>query len=290
MFRLPPAALILAIPLLSILPSKPAQSGPCAVENHNPYDGYRWPEDRSVCVPSLISIHSWYTPAPPYAYGSAVWYDPYLMEATARYRHLDLTNFVDGVALMSPADIGRTVWLRRPGHDWEGPFLVADSARRTDIWPVIAHRGEIVEVGFRTAVAWGMVDATELADGNPGRPYVVNQWKVRGVEVLKMDDIPPWIALYEPLPYVRWWTERAHFVNPHDFRRPYQLEPDSPKFPGWKWMASDPPVEINAYDNWFEFLWPGDSRFEFKLPLNWRANEPVPTACYSANLNCLGPK
>jgi hypothetical protein len=286
MSRLPPAVVYLAIPLL-FLQATPVNDteNRCSVDDNDAYNGYSWLADQSVCVPGLVTVKTWYMPAPPYAFGRAVWYDPYIMEATARYRKLDLNDFVGGVALMSPSDIGRTVWLRRPGLDWEGPFLVVDSARRSDIWPVVMHRREIVEVDFETAVRWGMVTATKQEDGNFGRPYWVRQWRIEGVEVLKMDEVPPWISNHKPVDYVQWWSERAVLVNPRDMKRPYQLEPSDPKFPGWKWMGTDPPTHLNAYDNWFEFLFPGDSRFHFDLPDNYRAPELWIIGCV-LNLDC----
>lgn len=299
MIRPSSASLLLTIPLLfAQIPTPKALQGEpdseafapkrsCA-DDGNAYNGYHWKADRSVCVPGMISIFTWYTPAPPFTIGGAVWYDPWIMGSTARYRNLDLEGYLDGVALMSPADIGRTVWLRRPGLDWEGPFLVVDSAARQDMWPVITHRREVVEIGFDTAARWGMVDATHYGNDGWGRPYTINQWRMDDVEVLKMDQIPPWIEEHDPLVYDEWWGGRAYFVNPHDIRRPYQLNPDHPKFPGWKWMATDPPTTMSAYDDWFEFLWPRDVRFEFELPDNYIGSEPELFECV-VFYECLGP-
>lgn len=283
--RLAIPLLAVALLLTSFLSPASAQAGDglegdepplrCNPSDNNAYTGYTWKADRDVCVPGLISIPSWYMPAPPYSFGAAVWYAPYIMEGTARYRDLPLEGFLDGVSLMSPSDIGRTVWLRRPDHDWEGPFLVVDSAARGDIWAVITTRKEIVEVGFQTAARWGMVTAYQDENGTYHRPYTVNAWRLDEVEVLKMDEVPPDISIHEPLDYVEWWTERFTFVNPHDIRRPYLINKGHEKFPGWKWMATDPPTFLNAYDDWFGFLFPGDPRFEFDLPDNYQSQPEV---------------
>lgn len=280
MNRLTPAVSILAIPLLLSLNSPVlASENPCAEDDNNAYNGHTWPADPSVCVPGVVTIKTWYTPQPPYAVGGAVWYDPYLMEGTARYRGLDLEGYLDGVALMSPADTGRTVWLKRPGFYWEGPYLVVDNSRRSDIWPIINRRNEIVEVGFQTAVRWGMVSAWRQDDGTYTRPYSVNQWIMREVEVLKMDELPPWIDEHEPLDFTDWWSERATFVNSYEINKPVQLKQDHPKFPGWLWRGTDPYVPMNVYDDWFDFLWPDDERFEFDLPDNYPPAEPLPNYC-----------
>jgi hypothetical protein len=153
-------------PLATVTPSKP----PVPVyyycpagENDNPYDGYY--DVMGYCVPGYISIETWFTKQPTYTYGKAVYYAPGAMEATAQWRSLDLSDYVDGVSLMSPADIGETVWIRRNGI-WEGPFLSVDSARRTDMYTVIAIKQEVVEVGFETALRWGLVEASDKWDIN----------------------------------------------------------------------------------------------------------------------------
>lgn len=240
----------------------------CKPNNESLYDGYRWIADPSVCVPGLVSMKTWFTPAPPYAVGGAVFYDPHVMEATAQARGLSLDGFLDGVSLMSPSDIGRTVWLRRPGHAWEGPFLVVDSAARQDIYPVVTVRGEIVEVGFQTAARWGMIDATEIAAGEYGRPYTVNDWIVEEVEVLKMNFVPHNISDFDPVDYVQWWEGRVEFSTRYE-PMPYQISPDHEDFPGWIWREGSYPdgwVYLNAYDDWFDYLFPDDPYYQFDVP------------------------
>ena len=244
----------------------------CSGDDNNPVTGYYWSADPSICVPGLVTVKTWFTPAPPYARGSAVWYAPHVMRATANYRKLSLEGFVDGVSLMSPSDIGRTVWLRRPGLEWEGPFLVVDCARRGDIWPVIVRRGEIVEVGFQTAVRWGLVDAT-LYDHGYDRPYGVEEWKLEGVEVLKMDAVPPWIDRYEPLDYSSWWSERVIFSNGNDLDVPTGLHPlyYPDYFPGWMWKAEQESFPVGPYDDWFSILFGDDPDYKFDLPNNYES-------------------
>jgi len=260
------SALALSFLLMQFTSPETAETGA------NSCDGFWWNADKSVCVPGLPTIKTWYTPAPPYSQGSAVWYAPRVMEATAEVRQLSLDGFVDGVSLMSPSDIGRTVWLRRPDHGWEGPFLVVDCARRGDIWPVIMSRGEVVEVGFQTAAKWGMVNATKWDHSYYDRPFTVKKWKIEGVEVLKMDAIPPWIGEYTPLDYVEWWGDRATFSSRYE-TYPVGLNPKYfPEYhPGWLWKGGDEPVKMGAYDDWFAILFGDDPRYEFDLPNNYEA-------------------
>lgn len=245
----------------------------CIPDDNNPYTGYRWKADLSICVPGFPTIKSWYTPAPEYIVGNAVWYAPFVMEATAAVRGLDLDGYIDGVALMSPADIGRTVWLKRPGHTWEGPFLVVDCAARNDIYPVVVHRGEVVEIGFQTAAKWGMVNATKWDHSYYSRPYTTKQWILEGVEVIVSDDLPDW-AIYdlaEPILYSSWWADRLEFSNGpgYDPLLPVQIKPSHTKFPGWIWRNGTYPEDwifINAYDDWNEFLHPGDPLYDLEEP------------------------
>lgn len=268
------ATLLLA---LSILPLQftPDTAPRCPGESGNPYDGYLWSANHSICVPGFVTIKTWYTPAPPYVQGNAVWYAPRLMESTAAYRELSLDGYVDGVSLMSPSDIGRTVWLRRPDHDWEGPFLVVDCARRGDIWPVVMMHGEIVEVGFQTAARWGMVDATLYGDIYD-RPYKPVNWRIEGVEVLKMDAIPPWIGKHTPLDFVEWWGERYTFSNSraHDTTKPVSINPKyyPDEYPGWIWRGEAEEIMVGAYGDWFSILYGDDPRFEFDLPNNYESH------------------
>lgn len=120
-------------------------------DNGNPTDGYFW-HGTEVWVPGYITVETWFTPSPDHFTGKAVYYAQGLMEATAEWRGMSLDGFVGGVALMSPSDVGETVYIKF--REWEGPFLVVDCARRGDMWPVIMHRGEAVEVGHRTAIRW----------------------------------------------------------------------------------------------------------------------------------------
>lgn len=203
--------LIALIAALLPLPSSAFAGGPTTNSDENPYNGYWW---NGAWVPGYISIEGWYRRAPTYSYGGAVFYAPNLMEATAAYRGYSLDGYVDGVAMMSPADIGRTVWLRRSGGEWEGPFLVVDCARRGDFWPIAVLREEVVEVGFQTAVRWGM------AVGGPGW-WHTRTAKISPVEVWVGEWLPRYLTdetMDGPRPiainYPEWVETGAAFATP----------------------------------------------------------------------------
>lgn len=168
-------------------------------DDGNPLNGYFW-RDNEVWVPGYISIETWFTPAPDHFSGRVVFYNQGAMEATAAWRGLSLDGHLDGVALMSPADIGHKVWIKFDG-EWEGPFLVVDCARRGDMYPVIMHREEAVEVGWETAQRWNLkppYPIIEISKTQPRFDESVNlsEWFE---EIVKFaDQIGPWIYFRSP--------------------------------------------------------------------------------------------
>jgi hypothetical protein len=124
------------------------------------------------------------------------------MNATAEFRGMSLEGFVGGVSMFSPADIGEVVWLKRPGGEWEGPFLVVDCSQRTHMYTTLTYVKESVEVDWQTAKRWGMVSGDE---GN----YQVNEWMVRDVEVWK--GLKPPAEESEPTKYDEWFMKLVEF-------------------------------------------------------------------------------
>ena len=155
-------------------------------------------------------------PAPKMSFGNVVWYAQGVMEATAQWRHLDLSDYVDGIAMISPADIGKTVWLKRPGHNWDGPFLSVDAARRGDMPNVILRNGEVAEVGYQTAVRWGMVNGT-----------TVKIWRYENV-IAYIGDEPP-KRYITPVDYAEWWDSVATYTCKWQ-AHPYFVFPSSWNF------------------------------------------------------------
>jgi hypothetical protein len=130
----------------------------------NVYNGYWW---YGMWVPGLPTIGTQFLRMPDVSTGSSVFYAPDVMEATAKYRGLSMDGYVGAVAVPFASEIGHRVWLKRPGLDWEGPFLVADCSRRNDMYGHIEFNDQVVEVDFDTAVKWGM--ARYGGDQNDGR-------------------------------------------------------------------------------------------------------------------------
>lgn len=71
-----------------------------------------------------------------------------VIEANAAYRGYDLSPYRErcGLAAMSPAALGSTVWLRKPDGGYWGPCLVVDTVSRVDWHHSVIETGEIVEI------------------------------------------------------------------------------------------------------------------------------------------------
>lgn len=136
-------------------------------------------------IPGITTNDSWMSPMPMYVSGNAVFYAPYVMDATAEYRGIDYDEYgcIGGVSLMSPIDIGKKVWVKVNG-DWIGPFCSVDCARRGDMYSIVVIREEVVEFDFDTALSLGMVGPVDR-NGN----YEVYNWYL-DVEVFVGDANP----------------------------------------------------------------------------------------------------
>lgn len=215
-------ALMLAASL-SLKSPQLASAQDCIIEraeptcnNGDPLDGYWWYDG---WVPGYISLDSWFAGSPVHAIGNAVYYAPFMMEATAAARGLSLEGYVDGVSGLSCADVGLEVWIKRDparttagqsgvGQGWEGPFLNVDCAQRNDMYGAVVFRGEVIEVGFETALKWGMVERTS--------PWSWRNliWRLEEVAVSKL---PPEHATGSPVPLLDWWLSGVTFVTPSEY-------------------------------------------------------------------------
>jgi hypothetical protein len=137
--------------------------------------------------------------------GKALFYSPYVMEETAKWRGMSLEGYLGGVATMTCGALGDPVWLRRPGYEWEGPYRIVDCARRNDLYGLIVYWGDSVEVDWKTAKRWEMVSGT-------WDNYVVKEWMLRGVLTSRID--PSVLSLDEPIvPLVDWFLDNVQYSS-----------------------------------------------------------------------------
>lgn len=228
--------LLLALPLSLVWQTTDAQANPyvpCIIEPEGPqcsddsvWNGYWWKNE--VWVPFYPSIESWFQypddlTDPVFMEGNALFYGRGVMEATAHWRGLSLENYVDGIALMSPAYIGLPVWIWTEETGWMGPFLVVDSAARGDMYPQIKLYDEVAEFGWKTAIKLEMVDERRR----------VSEWKKR----IKISTVPPWcLGDTEAVDYASWWLSNAKPADNFNMRTPVYRSPSTWKIDG-KWVT-----------------------------------------------------
>lgn len=171
-----------------------------ACDNGDVYDGYWW---RDTWVPGYPSVASWLRRGPAWFTGAAVRYAPGVMRATAAQNGLSLDGYLGGVALPNCGNQGLEVWLN-PGTGWEGPYLAVDCARLGDLYGIVMTRGVAVEVGYDTAMQWGVIDRLEG----------VQVWLPEPVADLRTPD-----CTWEAVPYRDWWLHHLQYAPAWE-RRP----------------------------------------------------------------------
>lgn len=195
---------------------------PCFTESENvicddgnTYNGYFW---FGYWVDGLPTQATQLTERPPLVIGRAVFYAPWLMEATAEFRDLNLDGYLGGVSVISCGEIGNSVWLKRPGYSWEGPYLVADCSRRNDMEGQVRYGNLNVEVDFDTAVRWNMaIYGGEGNDGseNAGRWTAINGGVIDNVLVSKYP--PAYITdIHSAVPVLKWFENIVEYAKPKD--------------------------------------------------------------------------
>ncbi len=112
----------------------------------------------------LVALSVWLTAMPSHVVGNFVYYGPqYLIEANARYRGYDLSFYRDrcGMSAISPADLGKIVWIRI-GSSWYGPCLFVDVGAWQDFYTLVYINHEIAELG---EVQRAMLDFVSIREG-----------------------------------------------------------------------------------------------------------------------------
>ena len=121
----------------------------------------------TLAITTVVAVSTWMSPMPTHASGWLVLYgNERLARANAEYRGYDLGGYACGLSVMSPADLGRVVWVRADGGTWFGPCLAVDTSARKDFFANVYVRGEVAEVDDRAAQAIG------FANGVRGEAFV----------------------------------------------------------------------------------------------------------------------
>ena len=100
------------------------------------------------------------------ALGEATYYNPGVMEAVYQYRREtgtvpECSDCLGAVAMLSPADLGRKVWIAQLGGVPTGPYIVADCAAPQHIARLQA-RGWLIDLPYDLAMQWGMAGPIQV--------------------------------------------------------------------------------------------------------------------------------
>lgn len=110
----------------------------------------------TTIITYVVAATVWAAPMPKHVNGLLVLYGSQrLSEANAEYRGYDLRPYKCGLAVMSPGDLGKVVWVRATGSEWFGPCLAVDTSAWKDFYANVYVRKEIAEIDIRAANALG---------------------------------------------------------------------------------------------------------------------------------------
>lgn len=117
---------------------------------------------------TVVISATWFAPQPQHTHGLIVNYGPpRVAAANARYHGYTLDGYKCGGAAMNPLYLGRTIWLRAEGDEWQGPCLVVDTSSRVDFYANVFVRDEIFEVD-----AGGLALLTDNRYGVKGEMWI----------------------------------------------------------------------------------------------------------------------
>lgn len=148
------------------------------------------------CTPGVITYDSWFMRIPKHTIGVATYYAPGIVETVLKNRKMSLDGYKDGIVLMSCAHIGESVYIRRPGFGWEGPYLVIDCSQPFHMWVNVSSRHLHIEVDQERWIEWGATSGTQnielcIGDKNCGDSpvYFWQYWDKRAEYMIPLAEV-----------------------------------------------------------------------------------------------------
>lgn len=125
------------------------------------------------CVPGVISFASWMLRYPKHTIGVATYYAPGVMEVVLENRGLSIDGHKGALVFLSCAHIGESAWIRRPGMNWEGSWLIVDCVQPYHFWANAVGNHLFIEVDYDVWQEWNTTTGTQqievcLGDGRCG--------------------------------------------------------------------------------------------------------------------------
>lgn len=174
---------VFALLCFNSVSSNPGVEVPWVVDcvDLNPYNG--WMDEFGNCIPGVLEESTWRTRSPSTFYGLGDTYAPGIMERIFA-RTNPWEGYKGGIALMNCGDLGRKAWLKLPGRNWDGPYLVVDCSNPKHLYKNAYVYGLVVEWGWDTTVRWGGIMASEgvvvhldnKPAANTGRGWYYRTW------------------------------------------------------------------------------------------------------------------
>ena len=194
-------ALILAL-LFILLITHPSSAATLPVVTFRGYEGELSDLVQGYLVDDTADL--WYTPglltwqayrrqAPHYFSTRAIWQSDGVLEATAQYNGVDLSDVAGGIALIACTDVGRTAWIQPPGGHWL-KTRVADCTHRLHSYFHVVNVQSAVELQYSLAE---QLNATGYnARGGVG---------IWGMNVCMTDGHPESACAGQAVNFTDWW-------------------------------------------------------------------------------------
>lgn len=163
-------------------------------------------ENQGYCVPGLVTWDAARFQNPGSFSGAISSYGEGIAERVCDYRatYLPITcsKYKGFVALMGCGDIGKRAQIRRPGYDWDGPFLIVDCSGRNDVAVNVIQKRLAAEVDYGTAQRWGQLtvgwaDVRVIGNGGGYDGLPLREWYLNEALAFEVDG---GLLLTEPTP------------------------------------------------------------------------------------------
>lgn len=151
-------------------------------------------------IPGTVNVRS-YTPGTTHFTTRALWQNPDVMRHSAAYNNIDLTPYIDGIALVPCGLVGAKAYIRHPDETTWTPTIVADCAHPLHAYYHTVYLESGLELGYDLAQHYGL---TEHRNEDGG-------WGIYGFEVCVTDHNPTANCAGEPMDYRAWFLNNVRF-------------------------------------------------------------------------------
>lgn len=150
-------------------------------------------------TPGLLTWQAYRRSAPVSFTTRAIWQSAGVLEATAAYNNVNLSDVAGGIALIACTDVGRTAWIQPPGGHWL-KTRVADCTQRWHSYYHVVYVQSAVELQYSLAE---QLNATGYnAQGGVG---------IWGMRVCMVEAHPESACAGNAVDFTNWWLGVVDF-------------------------------------------------------------------------------